>query len=49
MMSGASQKLRHRGINSILSDEDVLDEDEGKFSKTLKRYDAYAKVRHLNL
>ncbi len=49
MMNGASQRLRQRGTNSILSDEDVSDEDEDKFSKTLKWYDAYAKVRHLSL
>ncbi len=49
MMNGVSQELRQRGTNSILSDEDVSDEDEDKFSKTLKRYYAYAKVRHLNV
>ncbi len=47
MDEGASQKLRQRRIESSIPDKD--ESDEGKFSKALKRYDAYARVRHLNL
>ncbi len=45
------QKLRQRGVSQLTSEDSMFgdDKEDGKFSKTLKRYDAYAKVRQLYL
>ncbi len=50
MNMDAIQELRRRGTKQ-LSDKDMFDksEEELKFSKTLKRFDAYAKVMQHNL